>query len=266
MNVATRDNIGVLTKGNTDLITVNRIGNGLKFDGTNQSTFTPSPASIFNFTTGNFSVSLIVKILAVTSSYGVLFSVYNGPSFYGLYTGELAGRNLFYAIFRDSSNNLVFLEPSVLLNKIYNIVLVRSGTSMLFYIDGELIGTNTNTLLSNINVSNTYLLLGGINLDFPLPKLQPANTQFQNMEMYDFKIFNTNISAGQVTQLYQSFNQDLTGLTANLVVNYDFNQKSGTMLKDNSSNQLHGTLTNFGATSNLGGGAWVNSLGNTITY
>lgn len=263
MNVATRGNNSVLTKGNTDLITVNRIGNGLRFDGVDDSTFTTSPASNFNFGTGNFSIVTTIKILSINPAVGTVFVVYNGVSNYGLFI--LSNGNIL-PFFRDSANNILSISVPSALNTIYHLVIVRVGTTMLLYINNVLVGTNVNASFSNINVSNTYLLIGGTNTDAPNPRLQPANSQFQNMEIYDFKILNTNISAGQVNQLYISFGNDISGLESNIVADYNFNQKSGTILTDNSPNQLHGTLTNFAATSNLGGGAWVNSLGNTITY
>jgi hypothetical protein len=253
-----------LTKGNTDLITVNQIGNGLKFNGTNQSTFTPSPASIFNFGTGNFSISTIVNVISLNPVDGIVFSVYNGVPNYSIY---VLSTGVFYATIRNSAgNSVVITSPTISLNRTYQVTMVRNGTSLLLYVDGVLVNTGTNALITNINVSNTYLTIGGVNADINPPVLQPANTNFQNMILYDFKIFNNNITVGQINQLYTSFGNNISGLESNIVVNYNFNQKSGTQATDNSPNQLHTTLNSFGATSNLGGGAWVNSLGSTITY
>lgn len=255
MNVV-RQNNSVLTKGNTNLITVNRIGNGLKFDGVNDFVSLPD---ISYFTTNSpFTVSCIFKCFNDLSGNTVPIYCVKNAGFNG---GRLfaAGSNTVAFLFFSTSELARWdFDYTSLIGQTLHTTIVWSGSSFTGYVNGVLAGVSSGSHSAFINtLINSPTRMG----------IDPSVIyNYFPSSIYDFKIFNTNISAGQVTQLYNSSNMDLTGLTPNVLADYNFNQKLGTQLTDNSPNQLHGTLTNFGATSNLGGGAWVNSLGSTITY
>jgi sialidase-1 len=258
MNVALKST-NVLTKGTSNLITVNQVGNGLLFDGVDDYTATPYN-SAFNFTvTDSFSIACWVSLSSTKLFHTVFFK--GGMGANGYYFGLSATtinfntneyspyKEITYvANFNTNINQLVFLTGTYA-NKVMKIY--ANGVEII----GSYIGTQTN----NID--------GITGFDLGRYTNSPLDTNLMlNGIIYDLKLFNKTLNLTEITQLYTSFNNNVTGLTSNLVIDNNFNQKSGTVIEDKSTNNLNGTLTNFGATSNLGGGAWKNSIGNTVTY
>jgi len=85
-----------------------------------------------------------------------------------------------------------------------------------------------------------------------------------NQNVYDLKIFDKFLSDVEENQLYNSFSNNLAGLELNLVANYNFNHKRGTLLEDKI-NGANGTLMNYLNTELGTNNSWRNSLGGAIT-
>ena len=84
-----------------------------------------------------------------------------------------------------------------------------------------------------------------------------------HIEVYDLKIFNKALTQTEITELYirKGSRIPLTAVS-NVVADWRFNQKEGTILLDTQGN--NGILNNF-ANTNVGiGNAWVDNLGNSI--
>lgn len=263
MNVGTRGTNNVLTKGNTNLITVNRIGNGLKTDGVDDFISTPySPLFDFEYT-DSFSFSIWFRAANNPNPvFNGLIDKSSGGSIIGGYGfGYYPNGRIELSLTYNSFNGFYYRWSDVgqiNSNVLYHLVGTWSNQVGNIYLNNQNLTTTPLGTLKLISIKGTETLLHFGNKN--------NINYFSNSTIYDSKIFNKALSAIEVAQLYNSWGNNISGLEANLVANYNFNQKSGTQLLDSSPNQLHGTLTNFGTTSNLGGGAWVNSLGNTITY
>lgn len=237
----------------------NTVGNGLKFDGVNDYVQTPH-SSVFNFGTGSFSASFWVSTSSIRTA--VFYSKYVNPTIGGFSFILWNDRKIAISLSNSNGQYCVATTNSFLynINTLYNFTFQRNGNIIEIYVNGVLV-SNTNTFYGSI------LNVNQINVNTTIPSTigveRPILYPFLG-NIYDLKVFNKALSQAEVTLLYNSFGNNLTGLTSNLVANYDFEQKSGTILLDHSGNTLNGTLTNFANTSLGASNAWVDKFGNPI--
>ena len=238
--------------------TIFNAGDGLKFDGVNDYV---NCGNILTPTDNDFTHSFIFNLQSFTVGSPisgnevrpVLYSKgTNVPSIGGIYCQITANLIIWGITWNDLSQTSFSGLYSFQINTIYHITLVKSGYIWQLYINGNLV---KNTIFTKYIIkSTTRELFLGI---YEIPKMFTKGTFF------DFKIYNRALTQSEITKMYNTMNQMRPD--NELMLDYRFDQKSGTVLKDYSINGYNGILTNFGTTSNLGGGAWVNKYGNTIT-
>jgi len=135
----------------------------------------------------------------------------------------------------------------------HHVALVRSGTSLTFYIDGVASGSETNSFITNVNNSDN-LTIGGFGSNCS------TNQNFVG-SLDELRIWSL---ARTQSQIQNNINNELTGTETGLITYYTFNQGTAngnntgvTTLNDLTSNHNNGSLSNFalsGTTSNWVGG------------
>lgn len=238
------------------------IGAGLKFDGVNDYINLPTlPIDVQ--INSNYSFSVWVKPIQENPSAGVIpifsKSFYdNNVSYYGFTV--VIGNNYFSAQYVQGSNNLqyqAFPVPEIALNQLVHIVWNNQTKEL--YVNGVL--TNL-TVIGDVNNPPVYA-----NYPAYLGLTYVNNPFFAQEQIFDFKIFDKQLTQTEVAELYETKSQE-TPLTAkgNLVMHLDFNQKQGTTTTDKSGNGYHGTLINFLNTTPSPTNAWIDDLGNNIQF
>lgn len=241
------------------------VGSGLRFDGVNDYVSIPFSSILDLGLTKPQSFNIIFKIKSYASPINLLIDNR---------TLNLLQRGFNLTLRGDKSidvSKVATTAPTMRLssvksfvsyelNQIYQLCVTLAATKdasgiKIYTDDIDTSGSVLfNTLLDGDDVSGT---------NYNIASYQ-GTSFFSNVEIYDLKIFNKELSPSEVSQLHNSFSKNLTGLTTNIIANYDFEQSSGSTLIDSSGNALNGTLINV-ANTNLGSNnAWVDQYGNPI--
>ena len=222
-------------------------GDGVKFSNSNINC-----GNIFELN-GDWTFSTIVSFRDVPSGYSN-FIIHKGlitQTGFQMYIdkNQFKYRTMNAGVYATSGySNTNFFS----FNTIYHITFTKSGNYVYSYLNG-VIKQNQQELHSTYITSTTPIYLGS----------GGSITNYSFLTIYDIKIYNRVLTDVEILRMYLTMNQMRSD--NGLMLDYRFDQKSGTVLKDYSTNGYNGTLTNFGNTSDLGGGAWVNKYGNTIT-
>jgi VCBS repeat-containing protein len=234
------------------------IGNGLKFDGVDDYV---DYGNILNFEyTDAYSFNVILMIKSFSSAGEGIFQRYMPKASNGTMMRVSATGKFLFLIREDDTKTMTLTSlTSVSLGQLTSVTITKAtGTVnvLKMYINGineNAIQSNVGTIIS-VTTGNSFKI-GVYNI-----------SEFFDGKLFDFKVFNKELTQSEVTKLYQTQGQLIpASAIANLQADWRFNDKSGLTLKDYSENAYDGTLTNFETTSNLGGGAWVDKYGNTIT-
>ncbi len=122
-------------------------------------------------------------------------------------------------------------------NEWTHVAAVKNNSSIQLYVNGLEDGTGINTNSMIIN----YMLIG-----------KYVNDEFYfNGEMDEVRIWNTARTANQIRE---NMCKSITGSEANLLAYYNFNNLSGSILQDLSSNAYDGSLVD------MGDGNWTTSI------
>ena len=172
----------------------------LMFDGTNDYVSIPDSATL-NPGTGNFSIESWFKTSAnYSSAAGWIFSNYGVPPTNA--NGILVNTdNKLQCFFRDGSSNIAIVNgvgPNVNDSLWHHTVCVRQGTTVYSYLDGKLIGSNTNASLGNVNSSGKAKTIG-IYADSP-------NQGMFNGIIDSTRIYSRALTASEVMSNYQAAN------------------------------------------------------------
>jgi hypothetical protein len=171
-----------------------------------------------------------------------------------------------FLLLQNLGNQIVFEIPANTLQVgrlCYYAITKKTGTAISdvkIYINGveQTILRSTAGTLTTINNTNPFYL-GQTSVT--------AQANFNGVQ-YALQIYNKELSQAEVTQLYESDNRDLTGLTANLVADWRFDENQGGTIRDYSPNQLSGTMVNYTVgEQSLGAlNKHVNYLGSPILF
>jgi hypothetical protein len=133
----------------------------------------------------------------------------------------------------DSYNNVKFgiadqiLESNIIENSIVDITAVQTSTQISYYLNGQLIGSFSNS--SNYLQNNAPFYLGVDREGF-----------HSAIEYYEFSYWDYSMTSTQINNLID------TGLTnfnkTGLLIGYNFNEGSGITLNDLGSNNFDGTI------------------------
>jgi len=241
--------------------------NGLNFNGYNNTN--PDGVQnkvtcgnvIGNFGTSDFTIEFYIKTTAADNNAQFLIakrSVCGHASFFNV---GITNGVVYFEIDQDNNGtNINDLTSTTAVNDgtWHHVALVRSGTSLTFYIDGVASGSETNSFITNVNNSDN-LTIGGFGSNCT------TNQNFVG-SLDELRIWSL---ARTQSQIQNNINNELTGTETGLITYYTFNQGTAnanntgvTTLNDLTSNQNNGTLSNFalsGTTSN-----WVSVIKTTV--
>ena len=190
-NNGTRYNGAV--KGGGAVPVAGRLGQGLRFDASNDYIDAGSPANL-NFGTGSFSMSTWVKTNAVGASKMAVSksdtdAVATGIG-YKIYLGN-AGRNWTFGVWDGSHNLVPSYTSTVQANRWYHVVGVYNSVSKTasIYIDGIFRNSSTNVNFTSTDIANSLYMGRGAGL-------------YWNGSLDDVRLYNRALSAAEVKKLY----------------------------------------------------------------
>lgn len=220
-------------------------GNVTAFDVSSQFTI----SFIAGFNNFNSVVSVNPKLLNK-------ISVLGGGAYRGWLVQFTNDGKLNFSAYDNAANIRSFTTVNTLIaSALYYVsISVNTVNGATFYINGELqekTANNTGSLGSILNTAP--LQLSGWNIS-PLAGLI-------NGTIYDLNIVNIAMTEKQARSNYSRWN----GAAQTPVINCDFNQKTGTILKDFSPNLYNGNLINFSNTTLGGANSWKDKNNNSIT-
>lgn len=230
------------------------IGNGLKYDGTNDYvTVSDVP---FRLSNGTFCCFAKKTTISNTNIYYPLVVKQHRTGLFIL-NGNLLTYDFNAGANRNTNFNVINNNVNFFVITFENLDSASPSNNAKIYYNGNLLLTTTQKQFgpnNNLEIGGGGGGNGGT-----------ANQYFDGI-IYDTKIFDKALTQAEIDNLY-NFKGNIIPSTAqaNLVANYSFNQKSGTTLIDSSGNSNNGTLTNFANTTASAGNAWVDSNGNPIT-
>lgn len=251
----------LIKKVTNELIALNRLYRGLKFNGTsNYITFGRISDMEFQ-RADNFSISTWVYIPNSITGSGTVYlpilsyldNVNNNSSGYSLYIGYSASTGIFTLTFQHQTNGSVYMySQCAVTNGLHQIVFTKNGTTpstnFKFYVDNELVsnsGSGSNwtsgTLTYTSNFSN-FIGYGVVNV---------ASLIYTQIHIFDVKIFNKALSTTEIKNDFES--DGLTYPKADSLHVWDFNEKSGLTLLDRKGSS-NGTLQYTVGETTLGAG------------
>ncbi len=211
--------------------------------------------SIGNFGTSNFTIEFNVKTTSTDGNAEWLVtkrSVCGHASFFNI---GITNGIVYLEIDQDTNgtnHNDLISNTAVNDGTWHHVALVRSGTSLTFYIDGVASGSKTNSFITNVNNADN-LTLGGFG------STCSTNQNFVG-SLDELRIWNV---ARTQSQIQATKNTELVGNETGLITYYNFNQgtangnnTNSTTLLDKTANANNGTLNNFNRTGTASN--WVN--------
>ncbi len=200
-------------------------GNVLLLDGSGDYVAGPT---LPNFGTGDFTIEAWIK-----TSGGTIFSNRNTDS-YGSFITFSAGAQLGVEICEDGSGT-DYATPagtaSVSNNQWHHVAMTRSGTTIKFYVDGVLDNTVT-TGLANI-VTSELMYVGARGGGYF------GIVDYFNGSMDDLRVWNVARTAMEISSNKDNY---IDPGTSGLMLNYRFDESSGSTAADATSNDYDGTL------------------------
>ncbi len=227
-------NNGTLTGGVVP--TQGKIGQGLKFDGVNDTVTIANSAS--NNITGNQSASAWIKYNASVGS-GTIVHKYL-QSFLGQYVGVNTG-NVSFNIRQGTWKSASYATSNFVVGKWYHLVGVYDGINVILYVNGAVVATTALTGLADSSVLGASI--GGA----------VDATNFVAGLIDDVRIYNRALSAAEIKRLYTGTAGSFINVAPNnnslskgLVGYWSMDGKSTTKTTtlDTSGNGNTGTLTN----------------------
>lgn len=240
----------ILKKGNDDIIQGAFIGNGLRTDGVNEYM---QVANNVVLSPSQFSISMIIKFIQpnanVNDGFRILqkgqeFPFPNSEREYWLYWVQ---DKLIIVTNRFAVNGLFVSTPLLLADMIGRVLHITvtfdsiNPNNWNIYINGEL---KQKTVSSN---NFTQIFTTPYPLTFGSVMVNGTYTRFSQMIFYSTVMLSKLVNQSEVNQLYESDNRDFTGLQANLIADWRFDEKIGNIVRDYSPNELNGNIVNYTA-------------------
>jgi len=239
-------------------VVAGRIGQALKFNGTNQLIRLKTGNGIPAYSsTTPYSVAFWVKSSVASSAIKMIYAENNPTSIFSLFTDTTSGKLTVYIRNVALVANLGFTDSTkkVVDGTWHHIVWTDSRGTAALYIDGVKDATNFN-YTPNGAMGTTYPSLGGYTSD----NIDAHSLDFFPGSVDDFRIYNRALSAQEIVQLYNmgqskmnvstTANSDLAAKNGGLVGWWTFDGKNMiNNVTDSSGNGNNGNLVGFGATS-----------------
>lgn len=199
-------------------------GTGLTFDGSDDWV---------SFTNYVHPGACTLMVWIKTSNDGTICSHSSGGPVNMVY--KIGSNKLSYDYYDGGWKNVSSTGTTVNDDTWHHVVFARSGTNHKFYVDGALDADTT----MDASMSGTIDAIG-----------RKWNGTYFGGLMSDFRIYSTQLSAAQISEIYRSPNTVLpTGVSASSLFRWwPLSEGSGTKAYDGSGNEHHGTLTNMAPT------------------
>jgi hypothetical protein len=254
-------------------IVINRLGNGLKFLSANSNRIDIPSTSLLNFQYNtNFSIALSALISDNASQF--IISKQNGTTNYkgwGLFISSLKTIDFFLS--SSITPSFVFYRTFSLpngfrLGSLVHITLIKSGvsiTDMNCYVNGNLCPAANN--ISSLSSTSIDYTSTGERIGARATTTTTHDSYLNSSVIYNLKIINRAITTPEMMKLVGSDNasRPRTITNSEYILDYAFDEKSGTTLSDASTNALNATLVNFVNTSLGINNQWVDNLQQPIT-
>jgi hypothetical protein len=252
------------------VIFINRLGNGLKFDGNNDYVSLPDHTSM-NFQHDSvFTITGVIKQVPATirqmilnrqrSQSGNLYYGYNFSITNTLFGWYLWNGNLL--------TNVSFNIPSGMPFGIIHFSLIKSGLNA----SGYYMRINDVLVPPSVITSDT---LGTGSIDYGSPGFSNVGSRYTDQSgvremylasyLYHLGIVNRVITPQENNILWKNYNANFKNLLKNdRIADWNFNKKNGTLLEE-PVNNINGTLVGFANTSLGALNAWVDENQQPIT-
>jgi hypothetical protein len=217
--------------------------------------FAMSNQNILNASTGSFTIEgWINPSESMTSASGIIFLKQDSVAL--LIDNANLGVRLNGGAWSNFSTSV-----SVRINEWQHIAMVKSTTNLYLYLNGSLVYQNA-SVVANISSNTKYVGIGGDGWNGTSTLTSPQTSLFSG-GIDEVRIWN---SARSLSDIRSSMNRKLSGSTAGLLANWDFNGTgSSTTIFDRTSNGYN--LTIYGEPSFPDIKTVINSGGfSTITF
>lgn len=267
--IANKDSTGkvILVNRNSTpkVASINGLGNGLKFIPADLNYVDiPTRTSTLDFQTSSaFSISAIVYTTISGENFicgavrGNSFGDGNGDGWSIRFVNSTTVR----FIFAQSAGTLAFIDCAIPSTGYNHIILTKSTGNSLsnytYYLNGKSVTPSGSVGTTGVTMTYANFRIGFSSSSYQVGT--PPN--YFNGIMYDLKIAD---AAWNSTDINKLFATDGIYIPSNLIANWGFNEKSGTVLKSTTSDN-QGTLTNFVNTSLGASNQWVDKNRNPIT-
>ena len=239
------------------------IGNGLKFDGVNDYVNIPNMPFDFTPLASSFTISSIIYYKTSTKDFEMFYKALLGTDREVEFRINANGS----VLCNQSNENIsppkicqrIISTITLIPENFYNCIFVKVGSNAndwQLYLNGIL---SSKSVPYNDNVLSTHITTAKINFD--------GEADYSNSAIYDLKIFNKALTQSEVTELYLKQGQIVpASAISSLQLDMRFNNKSGTIAKDQSTNGYNGTLVNYAAgTTDIGAtNMWKDKYGASI--
>jgi hypothetical protein len=237
------------------------VGNGLKFNGSNNYGIVPHN-DLLNFGTNDFSLSFVINPKNYHT--GIIFSKWAAnPFLFKGFEAFIRSNGKIGIGLLNGDGNFIFADTAInmyVINKLQHFIIQRKANSIEIYKDGNILPITYTIVGSLLNINQIDITNNTQSL-FGVEEIALNSYPFNGF-FYDFKIFNKALSPSEVSTLYNSKGNTNPAIS-NTVANYTFNQNSGNILLDSSTNNLHGTLYNFNTNQGITN-QWVDENGNPV--
>ena len=242
---------GTSTSANTDVTvkiserSVNVQSSVLQFDGSNDFVNLGSPAD-FAFGSGTFTMEAWIRTTVTDNTRMDIVSLgKTGVNDRGAFLFVENGKLAF-----DTFGSVDVISTAAVNDQAWHHVAVtRSGTTIKFYIDGDLAATNNQTV--TLTVTQGASTIGG----------ETVGAKYFNGQMDDVRIWST---ARTATEIKANYNQQLAGTETGLKAYYRFDDDhTKTDVADLTSNNNDGVLTDGTLAGPLG---FVRTLGKAMQF
>jgi len=263
-----KSNTGILQNSNKIIRQNWDIAGGLKTDGVNDYVKSTNNCPLLAFlVNAEFSIS-VISTYAV-NSYNVFYVFGNNfPSSGVIDFSQFDNEHrIWLNICQISPSNRMYLGFNynpLLLQAVNNFTIVKT-TSL--NANGVKCYLNGIELTSKFIEHNTLRSMSYIDNNYRIGSYE--STYVTSQIIYDLKVFNKELTQQEATELYLKKGQIIPSSIpqSNVILDMRFDDKSGTIAKDQSGNNYHGTLVNYAVgTTDLGvNNSWKNKYGNAIT-
>ncbi|MBK8811285.1 MAG: InlB B-repeat-containing protein [Acidobacteria bacterium] len=179
-----------------------KVGQAFSLNGSNQYYESTPDSPDFDFGTGNLSIDAWISPVNTAGIQRIVSAGIETGSptmwTFGYGDGWGGGTKLNFAFWNGSGyvdyfSNAITLNP----NQWYHVAVVRSGSTITFYLNGTVVGSSSPPL-ATINGGTTGLVIGARrNTTFPV-------YEFANGKLDEIEIFHSALSAGDILGIYNA--------------------------------------------------------------